>query len=224
MRPVSTFPFRAAVFDMDGTLVDNMRVHARAWLELAARLGVTGVSAATIEREWAGFKNAEVLPRLLGRPVEPEELARLSEEKERRYRALYAPELRPLPGLLAFLDALERAGVRLALATAAPPENRALVLDGLGLAPRFARVIGAEHAPRGKPAPNIYLAAAAALELPPGECLAFEDALAGVRSARAAGMRCVGLTTVVEAPALEAAGAWFAAPDFTGMAERLAGA
>lgn len=219
---MSRFPFRAAVFDMDGTLVDNMGFHARAWLALSARLGVSGVSAATFERDWAGHKNAEILPRLLGRPLAPDELAALSEEKERCYRELYRPELRPLPGLLAFLDELERAGVRLAVATAAPPGNRDLVLDGLGLRPRFARVIGAEHAPRGKPAPDIYQAAAAALELPPGECLAFEDALAGVQSARAAGMRCVGLTTVVAARELTAAGAWLTAPDFTGLASRLA--
>lgn len=216
-----TFPFRAAVFDMDGTLVDNMRFHSRAWLTLAERHGIAGVSAERIERDWAGFKNAEVIPRLLGRPVEPEELERLSDEKERCYRELYAPALRPLPGLLSFLDQLAGAGVRLAVATAAPPANRELVLGGLELSARFQCVIGAEHARRGKPAPDIYLAAAAALELAPADCLAFEDALAGVQSARAAGMRCVGLTTVVEAAGLLNAGAALTAPDFTGLAARL---
>jgi beta-phosphoglucomutase len=216
-------PYRAAVFDMDGTLVDNMSVHARAWLDIAAELGVGWLTAETIEREWAGQKNSEIFPKLLGRPLAADELARLSDEKERRYRALYAPSLRPVDGLEAFLDDLQRAGVALALATAAPPENRAFVLDGLGLTGRFARIIGAEHAPRGKPAPDIYLAAARALELPPEACLAFEDARNGVLSARAAGMACVGVTTVLSRDELLAAGAVHAVRDFVEARPLLAG-
>lgn len=211
---------------MDGTLVDNMRFHARAWVELVAELGLVGPGGPTLEtfeRDYAGRKNAEILRTLLGDTIDEREVERLSWRKEERYRALYRPHLRPHDGLVPFLDDLARRDVALAVATAAPPENRRLVLDGLDLTRRFARVIGAEHAPRGKPAPDIFLAAAAALELPPSSCVAFEDALNGVRSAVAAGMVCVGITTVLPAEALVDAGASFAARDFVEAAARLEG-
>lgn len=208
---------------MDGTLVDNMRFHARAWIELVAELGLTGLTLETFERDFAGRKNAEILRTLLGDQVDEQEVERLSWQKEERYRALYRPHLRPHDGLEPFLDDLSRRGVALAVATAAPSGNRALVLDNLDLTRRFARVIGAEHAPRGKPAPDIFLAAAAALELPPAACVAFEDAILGVRSAVAAGMTCVGITTVLPAEALVDAGASFAARDFVEAAARLEG-
>lgn len=213
--------FRAAVFDMDGTLVDNMTFHARAWLVLMAQLGVTGLTLETFERDWAGRKNAEILRELFP-GIDDAEVRRLSDEKEVCYRACYAPHLRPLAGLEAFLDGLARDGVPLALATAAPPENRTFVLDGLGLASRFAHVIGAEHAPRGKPAPDIYLAAARALDLPPAACLAFEDARNGVLSAVAAGMTCVGVTTVLDEAELREAGAAIVLDDFVGARDKLA--
>lgn len=205
---------RAAVFDMDGTLVDNMAFHAQAWREMARRLGAE-FSAETYERHYAGRKNEELLPLLLGRPLSRDESARLAGEKEAKYRELYRPHMAPLPGLLALLERLEEAGVRRAVATAAPAENRALVLDGLGLAGAFEHVIGAEHAARGKPAPDIYLAAARALELPPSECLAFEDAVNGVRSARAAGMAVVAVLTTSPTEALREAGAEWILRDYS---------
>jgi HAD superfamily hydrolase (TIGR01509 family) len=207
---------RAAVFDMDGTLVDNMRYHTHAWVALTKRLGIS-VAPEVFEREFAGKKNDEILPVLLGRPVVGAELAALAHEKETAYRDLYRPRLEAMPGLTGFLARLARARVATAVATAAPPENRALVLDGLGLTASFAHVIGAEHAARGKPSPDIYLAAARALALAPGACVAFEDAVNGVLSARAAGMVAVGvLTTTSRAALLEAGAAWVVA-DFTAL-------
>ena len=214
---------RAAVFDMDGTLVDNMAFHADAWVAIAReRLGLE-VPRERFLREFAGKKNEEIIPVLapgLSRP----EVSSLALEKEEAYRALYRPHLRPLAGLGAFLERLRAAGVVCAVATAAPPGNRDLVLDGLELRGVFAHVIGAEDAPRGKPFPDIYLAAARALAVAPGECVAFEDAANGVLSARAAGMPTLGLLTSTTREALLDAGAAWVVPDFQavpGELERL---
>jgi HAD superfamily hydrolase (TIGR01509 family) len=207
-----------AVFDMDGTIVDNMAYHVRAWLETSRRLGLS-VTAGVFERDTAGMKNDEIIPWLLGRAVSREELDRIALEKEEAYRRAYRPHLAPMPGFLAFLERLERKGWRRALATAAPPGNRELVLGGLGL--HFDAVIGSEHAARGKPAPDIYIAAAKALGVPAGECVAFEDALNGVRSARAAGMEVVGVTTMVPADALVEVGARWVVKDFTALPREL---
>ncbi len=210
---------RGAVFDLDGTLVDNMRWHARAWTALVRAHATEARSDAELESfvyAHAGMKNEELIPQLL---PGAREVPALSDEKEALYRELYAPALAPLPGLLPLLDALALRGVRLAVASAAPLANRDLVLDGLRIRARFAAIVGAEHVRRGKPAPDIFLEAARKLGLPPAECIAFEDAPKGVEAAIAAGMRCAAVTTTASADALRRAGAHWVARDFTGFPE-----
>lgn len=211
---------KAAVFDMDGTLVDNMRFHADAWLEMVRRLArmpnlsdtarerLAGVTAEKFETGYAGKKNDEIFPELLDRIMQAEELARLADEKEQLYRDLATPHLVEMPGLRAFLDGLRARGIALAVATAAPPTNRALVLEKLRLDGVFAHIVGAEDAPRGKPHPDLYLAAARRLGIAPEDCVAFEDAPNGVRAAVAAGMRCAGVVTTTAAPKLVEVGAF----------------
>jgi beta-phosphoglucomutase family hydrolase len=210
----------AAIFDMDGTLVDNMRYHSEAWVALSRRLGVDA-TAERFEREFAGKKNDEILPVLLGRSLPSEELARLAEEKETHYRRLYSPHLALMRGAEAFIARLRGAGARLAIATAAPTENRTLVLDGLGIRSLFARVVGAEEVPRGKPSPDIFLAAARFLEVEPSVCVVFEDAVNGILAARAAGMIAVGITSTTPPEVLREAGAHFVAPDFATLPPEL---
>jgi beta-phosphoglucomutase family hydrolase len=208
----------AAIFDLDGTLVDNMRFHVQAWVSMSRGLGIEA-PAERFEREFNGKRNEEIFPALLGRPVPPEELARLAEQKESHYRELYAPHLAPLRGARELLSRLRGAGLGLAVATAAPRANRAFVLDGLELRPFFSHVVGAEDVTRGKPAPDIFLAAARALEVEPAACVVFEDAVNGVRAARAAGMLAVGVTTLTPAEVLREAGAHWVIRDFTLLPE-----
>ena len=216
----SMAPPRAVIFDMDGTLIDNMAFHNQAWVTLARKLGLT-LTAEDFQTNYAGRKNEEILPALLGRPLSHEELSRLAEEKESHYRTLYRPHLKLLPGAEAFITRLREARLPIAVATAAPHGNRELVLDGLGIRALFTRVVGAEEVTRGKPAPDIFLAAAKALGVEPSACLAFEDAILGVISARDAGMPVVGLTTTTSAEQLREAGARWIAPDFTALPPEL---
>ncbi|MCY1015183.1 HAD family hydrolase [Pyxidicoccus sp. MSG2] len=209
----SMAPLRAVVFDMDGTLVDNMVFHNQAWVALARKLGLS-LTADDFQTHFAGKKNEEILPALLGRPLDSEELHRLAEEKENHYRTLYRPHLRLHRGAEAFIARLREARIATAIATAAPQGNRELVLDGLGIRPLFNRVVGAEEVTRGKPSPDIFLAAAKALGVEPSACLAFEDAVLGVMSARDAGMTVVGITTAAPADQLREAGAGWTVPDF----------
>lgn len=210
----------AAVFDLDGTLVDNMAFHGTAWVEAAGRLGVRATRG-QFEREWAGKKSEEIFEILLGGPQAAAVTAKLVAEKEATYRELYRPHLAPLPGLVPFLARLRATGVRVALATAAPAENRDFVLDALGLDQSFEVVQGPEGVARGKPAPDIYLAAAARLGLDGGACVAFEDAVNGVRSARAAGMAAVAVLTTAAEADLRSAGASHAIRDFATLPAEL---
>jgi beta-phosphoglucomutase family hydrolase len=213
-------PLRAAIFDMDGTLVDNMAFHHHAWEILSARLGVA-MTPERFQRELAGKKNEELLPELLGRALPLAELERLADEKESLYRESYRPHLSLTRGAADLLVRARERGVRLAIATAAPRANRDFVLDGLGLRAAFERVVGAEEVTHGKPAPDMFLLAARDLGVAPEACVVFEDAPNGVRAGKAAGMTVVGITTAASADELLLAGASYAAADFTGLPREL---
>jgi beta-phosphoglucomutase family hydrolase len=181
---------------MDGTLADTMPYHQQAWDSLLAELGLI-VDKDEFFRWTAGLTNREIFPRLLDRALEDGEIEQLSERKEAVYRNLYQPHVAALPGAVRFLGDARRAGIALAVGTAAPPANIELVLDTLALRELLPVVVGAADVERGKPEPDIFLKAAARLGVDPVDCVVFEDAPAGIEAARRAGMRCVAVTTTL---------------------------
>lgn len=134
--------------------------------------------------------------------------------KEGYYRDLARGNLRPVPGLYAYLDWLAARAVPVALVTSADASNIDFVLGELGLADRFAITVGAADVRQGKPHPEPYLIAAARLSVDPAFCIVHEDAPSGVRSAVAAGCAVVALTTTLTGPVLMEAGAELCLPDF----------
>jgi beta-phosphoglucomutase len=215
-----SFPYRAVIFDMDGTIIDNMRFHAEAWVTVARKYG-TELSAEQFEREFAGKKNEELVPLISKVPLSAEDVQRIAEEKEQLYRSAYAPHLAPLPGFEALLVTLRAGGSKLLVATAAPRANRDFVFDGLALHDAFDAVVGAEDAARGKPHPDIFLRAAELAGVPPSECLVFEDAVNGVLAARAAGMEVVAVLTTAPAKSLIEAGARWTIQDYRALPREL---
>jgi HAD superfamily hydrolase (TIGR01509 family) len=198
------------VFDLDGTLTDNMPVHMQAFEIFAARHGLQPLPPDETAR-LHGKRNRDILPVLFRRELPPESVQTLSDEKEACYRDLSRGRLAPLAGLLELLDALDRHGLPAAIATAAPAPNVPHTLGELGLAARLVNVVRADEVPRGKPHPDVFLAAAEIIGVPPGACLAFEDAPMGLLAARAAGMTCVAVTTGFSAEDFAAHGA---SPDY----------
>lgn len=197
---------RGVVFDLDGTLTDNMDLHMDAFGVFARRHGLPPLTLATRAR-LDGKRNRDIFPILFGRPLSEGELHALSDEKESLYRELSRGRLRPLAGLHDLLAALERRGVPAAVATAAPALNVPHTLGELGLLERLAHVVRSEEVPHGKPHPDVFLAAAGRIGVAPEACLAFEDAPIGLVAARAAGMVCVAVTTSFSAADFGAHGA-----------------
>lgn len=208
---------QAAVFDMDGVLVNNARFHREAWRRLAREEGFD-LTDPEFWRQAIGRPVEEAVPRILGRPVPPAEAIRLARRKTALYHELADGQAAAVPGVVEFVRALAAAGVPRALATSAVADSAARILESLGLATAFPVQVTAGQVRRGKPDPEVYLTAAAHLGVPPTACVVFEDAVVGVEAARRAGMAVVGLTTAHADAELRAAGATWTAPDFTHLA------
>jgi len=208
---------RAFVFDMDGTIVDNMDFHLQSWVELFNRRGVS-IDPVEFFRDTAGRQGKEVIRSYLDAKLSDEEVAAMINLKEEIYRELYEAHRKELEGFSAFLADAKAKGVALAVATSGPPANIAFILDGLGLRNHFDAVVGAADVQRGKPHPDVFLKAAEKLDVAPSSCVVFEDAPLGVEAARNAGMPCVVLSTTLDAAAFAGYDNVTAiAPDFTGL-------
>ncbi|MGH7277172.1 MAG: HAD family hydrolase [Candidatus Rokuibacteriota bacterium] len=204
------------VFDMDGVLVDSGQHHRAAWSAALAELGETP-AAGEFWRLTIGRPAHEAVSLLLGRAISPAEAWRVARLKQAHYGKLARQGPLPVPGVENFLSVLDQHGVPRAVATSASRFEAERLLGRLGLAPHFEVVITAEDVRRGKPDPEAYLKAARQIGVAPRDCLVFEDALVGAASARAAGMRVIGLTTAHTAAELMAAGAERAITDFEGL-------
>jgi beta-phosphoglucomutase len=185
------------VFDMDGTIVDNMDFHTQSWIEFFRRRDM-GLEPHEFFRATAGRQGKEIIRTYLGEDMLDAEVATLNREKEEIYRELYEPHRKELEGFSAFIAAAKARGIALAVATAGPPGNIAFVLDGLDLRRHFDAVVGAADVARGKPHPDVFLKAAELVGAAPADCIVFEDAPLGVEAARNAGMPAVVFTTTLD--------------------------
>nr|BBH91943.1 beta-phosphoglucomutase [Thermogemmatispora argillosa] len=195
---------QAVIWDLDGVIIDSAQAHFRAWQRLAHEEGWT-LSEEDF-RATFGMRNDRIIPLLWGE-MPPERVRALSERKEAYFREILRqnPTGLALPGALELLEALHEAGIAQALASSTPPENIALISELLGLQRYLQALISGETVERGKPAPDIFLKAAATLQVPPAACLVIEDAVAGIEAAHAAGMRCLAVATTREPEALREA-------------------
>lgn len=183
---------RAAVFDMDGVIVDSAPLHRRAWQVVLRKHDIP--FAEEKFRRFFNARDAAVAPRLIG-VMSDEETACLVDEKSVVFQQLIRTEGRPVRGVIEFIEKLQKLQVLTALASLARPEEIDVVLDTVGLRDKLRIVITGEQMMRDKPAPDIFLTAAFRLALPPTEVVVFEDAVSGVEAARASGATTIALTT-----------------------------
>jgi beta-phosphoglucomutase len=197
----------AAIWDMDGTLVDTAELHFAAWTRLFDELGKAFTRAdfaATF-----GRRNPEIFQYLSHLHLRETEFAELGERKEQYYREAARQGVTLLPGARPLLEGLHAVGFKQAIGSSAPRKNLELILECTKTTNLFEAIACAEDTQRGKPDPEVFQVAAAKLGVPLARCVVFEDAVAGVQAARAAGMKCVAVTFVGHHPEakLRAAGA-----------------
>jgi len=186
---------RAFIFDLNGTMINDMEFHTRAWMHLMNHDLGGNFTWDEVKAQMYG-KNPEVLVRMFGAfRFNEDEMRELSFEKERRYQHEYLPQLALLPGLHQFLDKAHKAGIVMGIGSAAIPFNIDFVLDNLNIRHYFTAIVSADDVTISKPHPETYLRVAELLQVPPADCLVFEDVPKGAEAALNAGMQSVILTT-----------------------------
>jgi beta-phosphoglucomutase len=183
----------AVIFDMDGVLIDTYQDHLESWRQTAREKGLT-LSDHDFARTF-GCTSREVIAMLWGSAVAEEDIAAFDFQKEELFRRMIAESMPTMPGAMALLEQLRRAGLRLALGSSAPPESVDLVVERMGLGRFLDATVTGRDVTHGKPDPQVFLLAAQRMDMVPARCVVIEDAPVGIAAARAAGMAAVGVAS-----------------------------
>ncbi|MDD5199436.1 MAG: HAD family phosphatase [Terrimicrobiaceae bacterium] len=191
-------PFKAYIFDCDGTIADTMPAHFRAWTRAMNELG--GTFPEDLFYSWGGVPTHVIVERLnkrFGTKLDIESTPRIKE----RYFMELIPEVLPIEPVVALVKQFHETAP-MAVASGGHREVVVQTLDALGLTAYFDAIVAMEDVVHGKPAPDPFLEAARRLGVAPEACLVFEDSPTGIEAAKAAGMRYVLVPTpAVELPA-----------------------
>ena len=185
----------AIIFDMDGTLMNNNPYHFKAWQAFYKKYH-RHFTLEDYKNQISGHTSTEIFQRFFGKVMTPEEITTHSNEKNLLYRELYKPYIKPLDGLINFLDEIKAACIPMAIATSGSPANVRFMFEHIPIKQYFSHVIDASDVVKGKPDPELFLKAAQSVNADPQNCVAFEDSFAGIASAKAAGMKVIGIATM----------------------------
>ncbi len=183
----------AIIFDMDGVIVDSNPYHKVALKQFCKKCGFELTDEQLLQKIY-GRTNREWITNLMG--ILPEEMIlAYAEEKEDLYRHIFATDIKPVKGLIEFLDRLDHHQIARAIGTSAPQSNVEFTLSKTKTSRYFNIILNDTSITHSKPHPEIYLKAAKALGLPNSQCIVIEDSLSGVEAGQAAGSKVIGITT-----------------------------
>lgn len=185
---------KAALFDLDGTMLDNNEVHYKAWKKYLKDSGMD-ISDEDFKKNISGRTNQDAVEHIYNKKMSGEEASKYYLEKERIYREMYEKDIAPIKGLPEFLKDLHEHRIVMAIATSGIQVNIDFMFEHLPIKQYFKKIISSKDIAKGKPDPEIFLKTAEVLGVLPGDCVVFEDSTAGVKSGKAAGMKVVALTT-----------------------------
>jgi beta-phosphoglucomutase len=184
---------KAILWDMDGVIVMSGEHHYEAYRELFEEIGVP-FSREQYFDELFGVRNWDIIRTVAG-DLPRDEIERLAERKEEKFRRIARGKIEALPGAKEMIERASESGVKQAIVSSTPCVNIELVLQELGMTEAFGTIVGEEDAEKGKPDPEGFLVAAERLGVEPAACVVIEDAPAGIEAGNAGGMRTIGVTT-----------------------------
>ena len=185
---------KAAIFDLDGTLLDNNKVHLDAWKKYLKDNGME-ISDEDFKKNISGRTNRDAVNHIYKKEMPEEEAEKHYLKKEEIYRQMYEKDITPIAGLQNFLEELSKHNIIMAIATSGIQVNIDFMFEHVPIKKYFKKIIKGKDVTKGKPDPEIFIKAAEALGMPAESCIVFEDSMAGVKAGKAAGMKVVALTT-----------------------------
>ncbi len=188
------FKTKAVIFDLDGTLIDNNSFHLETWKKYLKNIG-RNISEEEYNANINGRTNKDAIEYIYGRKMSDEEILKYTLEKEALYREIYQPFILPVPGLIELLEILKNKNIPIGIATSGIQPNINFMFEHIPIKKYFKVVVNSSHIKKGKPDPEIYLKTASLLNVLPKNCLVFEDAVVGIKSAKAAGMKVIAVAT-----------------------------
>jgi len=184
----------AVIFDADGVLVDSNPFHKIAMRQFCEKYGIH-LTEQKMKREIFGRTNKDWLSKIFKDDLTEQQLKKYEEEKESLFRKLFKPYIKPVNGLIGFLEQLKIHNITRAVASSAPKVNVDFFLSYTGVRPYFPVIIDGDEIEHSKPHPEIYLKTVEIIKFPPENCIVIEDSLSGVEAARTAGCKVIGITT-----------------------------
>ena len=184
---------KAIIFDMDGTIVDNMHIHLETWLSFLSNHNIH-LDKDGFERQGHG-NLTEIISRIFKLKKSDPEVMRLGQAKEQFYRESYQGRVEEISGFKKTVERLRQNGIGRALATMGDTPNIDIVVDTLNIRHYFESIIGGHEVENGKPHPEIFLKTLNRLELTPKDCIVIEDSISGIQAAINANIRVIGITT-----------------------------
>jgi beta-phosphoglucomutase len=189
---------RAFIFDLNGTMINDMEYHAKVWHHILNDELHANLSYEQVRKQMYG-KNEEVIVRIFGADhFTIQEMQEISIRKEKDYQRLFLPELKLINGLPQFLEKAALKNIPLGIASAAIPFNIDFVLDNLHIRHFFKTIVSADDVVMSKPDPEVFTLASIRIGVEPNACLVFEDSPKGVEAALRAGMNAIAITTMHE--------------------------
>ncbi|MBS7564291.1 HAD family phosphatase [Mucilaginibacter sp. Bleaf8] len=203
-----------AIFDMDGTLIDNNAYHFEAWKAVFEKYKHMPVSFELYNEKMSGVPGMTVMREFFPEYTE-DEMQRVFEEKSQTYKDAFAPFAAPINGLERLLMEFKNAGIKMAIASSATVANINFILEHVPIRQYFDAIVDGPRISKPKPNTQIFLKAAEDLGIKPEDCIVFEDSISGIKAGRAAGMKVVAITSTHSAQELPPSD--LAVTDYTGL-------
>jgi len=186
---------KAVIFDLDGVLINTGEFHRQSWYDLAEQEGFS-MSDEFFE-ETFGMQNYQIIPRLAGKRMSREEIDKLADWKEARFRELIdqSGKIGLIDGMEELIGQLKQEGFKLAIGTSTPAANLRFLLEHMPVNGVFDAFVSSEDVENSKPSPDTFLKAAEKLQVPPANSIVVEDAVAGVQAGKAGGMKVIAVAT-----------------------------
>jgi beta-phosphoglucomutase len=194
---------------MDGVICDTNPYHSLAWKAFLDKFGITSSEEEFIAHMY-GKSNNYILKYFFKREIIGEEFSLMEFEKEALFREIYAAHVKPITGLIEFIEDLKANSVKTGIATSAPYLNMELILSKLPLRDKMQSLLASEDVSTHKPNPEVYLKSASNLDISPERCVVFEDSFSGVTAGKAAGAKVVGVLSTYKIEELPVCDAYIA--------------